>query len=117
MNLYQVLREMVEKKNWEGVKWAIVQLSPAVIVECFREMEIKYQALIFRFLSKRNALQVFELLERVEQIELVRALEDPEIVKLIETMESNEELICLRNFLLRWLREFYRNSLKRLGQV
>lgn len=95
MKLCQVLKEMVEKKNWEGVKWAIVQLTPAAIVECFREMEPKYQALVFRFLSKRNALQVFELLERVEQIELVRALEDPEIVKLIEAMESDERVNLL----------------------
>ncbi|MEJ5228245.1 magnesium transporter [Thermodesulfovibrio sp.] len=95
MKICQVLKEMVEKKNWEGVKWAIVQMSPATIVECFREMETKYQALVFRFLSKRNALHVFELLERVEQIELVRALEDPEIVKLIEAMEPDERVNLL----------------------
>jgi len=95
MNLFNILAGMLAEKNFEGVKVALSQAHPSVIVECLREMPPSQQALVFRLLEKQRALDVFERLDRWEQTQLVRAMEDPDLVQLIEAIEPDARVRLL----------------------
>ncbi len=95
MNLFNILAGMLAEKNFEGVKVALSQAHPSVIVECLREIPPSQQALVFRLLEKQRALDVFERLDRWEQTQLVRAMEDPDLVQLIEAIEPDARVRLL----------------------
>jgi magnesium transporter len=95
VTLCQILAELLTEKNLGGAKAALNYARPGAIVECLRNLPPDQQALVFRLLEKRLALDVFERLDRWEQTQLVRAMEDPDLVQLIEAIEPDARVRLL----------------------
>ncbi len=95
MLLCQTLNELLNEQRLEAAKTALSAATPEEIVGCMRDLDPRTRVLLFRLLSKQQALQVFEQLDRSEQSQLVRAMEDPDLVRLVEAIDAEERVQLL----------------------
>ncbi|WP_408956268.1 magnesium transporter [Natroniella sp. ANB-PHB2] len=90
MPLYEEITQLISKKEMEGLKERLKELTAIEVVELIRELERKQQVIVFRLLGKDFAIEVFEKLEPGFQEELIASFAEDEVIELMEDLEYDD---------------------------
>jgi magnesium transporter len=91
----QVLSELLEKRNFMGIKAALSGLTPPDVAEAIEEFEPAQQAALFRLLPMQHATEVFEFLPLEMQEQLIHAMGDAQAVCIIDAMSPDDRTALL----------------------
>lgn len=86
----QLLREMVEAKQWGALREALNRMDRYELVNLLKELKDPELVLAFRLLHKDRAIEVFESLDVDDQAALVGMMGAPETVTYIEALDPDD---------------------------
>src|SRR3954453_21794012 len=66
--------EIIQAKDWEGLRDALSELDPSDIAELLMDLPVSDEGIIFRMLPREKAADVFEYLPRERQQSLIKSL-------------------------------------------
>ncbi|MFT3989821.1 MAG: magnesium transporter [Luteolibacter sp.] len=91
----QVLSELLEARNFMGIKAALAGLTPADSAEAIAEFEPAEQAALFRLLPMESATEVFEYLPVEAQEPLIHAMGNERAAAIIDAMSPDDRTALL----------------------
>jgi len=91
----QVLGELLEARNFMGIKAALAGLTPPDSAEAINEFEPAEQAALFRLLPMQDATEVFEYLPVDTQERLIHAMGNEQAVGIIDAMSPDDRTALL----------------------
>lgn len=91
----QVLGELLEARNFMGIKAALAGLTPPDSAEAIEEFEPAEQAALFRLLPMQDATEVFEYLPVDTQERLIHAMGNEQAVGIIDAMSPDDRTALL----------------------
>ena len=86
MEIYDVLIELLQNKNWKALKELLDEMNEQDIAEIFMELEERELTLIYRLLNKELAAEVFVNMEPEYQEQLIRAFSDSELREVLDEL-------------------------------
>lgn len=86
------LTDNMRDVDLHALKAQLVASPPADIAHQLPSQTPGQQAIVFRLLTKTQALGVFELLSRDDQLALIGALSDPEATSLLEDLDGDDRV-------------------------
>lgn len=86
METYEILKELLEKKNWKALKDLLDEMNEQDIAEIFMELEERELTLVYRLLNKELAAEVFVNMEPEYQEQLIRAFSDTELREVLDEL-------------------------------
>ena len=90
-----VLGELLEARNFMGIKAALAGLTPPDSAEAIEEFEPAEQAALFRLLPMQDATEVFEYLPVDTQERLIHAMGNEQAVGIIDAMSPDDRTALL----------------------
>ncbi|MEO7100153.1 MAG: magnesium transporter [Luteolibacter sp.] len=91
----QVLAELLEARNFMGIRAALAGLTPADSAEAIEEFEPVEQAALFRLLPMQMATEVFEYLPVEAQEELIHAMGNEQAAGILDAMSPDDRTALL----------------------
>jgi magnesium transporter len=91
----QVLEELLDARNFMGIRAALAGLTPADSAEAIEEFEPAKQAALFRLLPMQFATEVFEYLPVEAQEELIHAMGNEQAAGIIDAMSPDDRTALL----------------------
>lgn len=91
----QVLAELLEARNFMGIRAALACLSPADSAEAIEGFEPVKQAALFRLLPMQMATEVFEYLPVEAQEELIHAMGTEQAAGILDAMSPDDRTALL----------------------
>jgi len=82
--------ELVQKKDWAGLRDAFSELHPADVAEVIEDMPVEDSAVLFRLLPRDQASDSFEYLPLDRQTDLVSKLGNEQLVTLLNEMAPDD---------------------------
>jgi len=82
--LYEIVEEFIEKRDWQSIRRIISEESPPEIAELIMDLEKKSRVILFRIIPKELAAEAFSYLESRDQDLLLGDLTDQETKALLE---------------------------------
>lgn len=84
------LQALLEQQNFQGAKTLLVPVLPVDIAEVITELPKDMQAIIFRLLSKGEAIEVFEYLDFYNQQILLAEFKRQELLNIVDQMSPDD---------------------------
>jgi len=78
--------ELISKKNFVELKKQLAKTNPVDIAEVLQEMDIHSSLIVFRLLSKDDAVEVFANIPPEKQLELTKSFTDDEIREVVNEL-------------------------------
>lgn len=91
----QVLSELLEARNFMGIKAALAGLTPPDTADAIAEFEPAEQAALFRLLPMQSATDVFEYLPVESQERLIHAMGNQQAVAILDAMSPDDRTALL----------------------
>ncbi|MEO8615501.1 MAG: magnesium transporter [Luteolibacter sp.] len=91
----EVLTELLEARNFMGIRAALAGLTPADSAEVIDEFEPAEQAALFRLLPMQLATEVFEYLPVEAQEELIHAMGNEQAAGILDAMSPDDRTALL----------------------
>ncbi len=91
----EVLAELLEARNFMGIRAALAGLTPADSAEVIEEFEPAEQAALFRLLPMQLATEVFEYLPVEAQEELIHAMGNEQAAGILDSMSPDDRTALL----------------------
>ena len=91
----EVLAELLEARNFMGIRAALAGLTPADSAEMIEEFEPVEQAALFRLLPMQLATEVFEYLPVEAQEELIHAMGNEQAAGILDAMSPDDRTALL----------------------
>ncbi len=82
--------ELIERKKFDDLKAALVELFPQDIAELIEDLEDGQKGIVFRLLPKSLAIEVFENLTHTEQENLLSSFSNARIKEILEEMSPDD---------------------------
>jgi len=82
--------ELVQKKDWAGLRDAFSELHPADVAEVIEDLPAEDSAVLFRLLPRDMASEAFEYLPLDRQTELVSKLGNEQLMTLLNEMAPDD---------------------------
>jgi magnesium transporter len=82
--------ELIERKKFDDLKAALVELFPQDIAELIEDLEDEQKGIVFRLLPKSLAIEVFENLTHTEQEKLLFSFSNARIKEILEEMSPDD---------------------------
>ncbi|HYV46921.1 MAG TPA: magnesium transporter [Myxococcaceae bacterium] len=82
--------ELVQKKDWAGLRDAFSELHPADVAEVIEDLPAEDSAVLFRLLPRDMASEAFEYLPLDRQTELVSKLGNEQLMALLNEMAPDD---------------------------
>lgn len=80
------LQELLQGRDWRGLRRWAEELHPADVAELIDELEAKDAVWVFRALSKSQAAEVFAFIEPEGQEALINGISDREISRVVDSL-------------------------------
>lgn len=87
--------ELIEAKNWVGLKTALNDVPAADIAELLLELEGKIAVVVFRLLKKNVAADVFSYLPTGKGVELLELFNKQQLSDVMTNLEPDEQVALL----------------------
>lgn len=84
------LQALLKQKNFEGVKALLVPVKPVDIAEAIEGLPEAMQAIAFRFLSKDEAIEVYEYLDPSVQQALLEKFKRQDVLDIVDKMSPDD---------------------------
>jgi len=94
MFLEQILA-CLKEKDMQTLKTLLTEAEPVEILNIFYDLSEKDQVIVFRLLSKDDALFVFEELETEDQQNLMRSFTDAQAIELVNELAPDDRVRLL----------------------
>lgn len=91
----QVLADLLEARNFMGIRASMAGLSPADSAEAIEEFEPVKQAALFRLLPMQLAAEVFEYLPVEAQEDLIHAMGNEQAAGILDAMSPDDRTALL----------------------
>ena len=91
----RVLAELLEARNFMGIRAALAGISPADSAEAIEEFGPVEQAALFRLLPMQMATEVFEYLPVEAQEELIHAMANEQAAGILDAMSPDDRTALL----------------------
>ena len=88
--LYEIVEEFIEKRDWQSIRRIISEESPPEIAELIMDLEKKSRVILFRIIPKELAAEAFSYLESRDQDLLLGDLTDQETKALLEELSPDD---------------------------
>jgi magnesium transporter len=84
--------EIIQAKDWEGLREALSELDPSDIAELIIDLPPEDEGIIFRVLPRETAADVFEYLPRDVQRELLKSLSSATVQSILNEMNPDDRM-------------------------
>ena len=84
--------EMIEQKDWKGLKEALNEVPAVDVAELLEDMDIEIAVVIFRLLKKHHAADVFAHLSSSTGVELLSILNYQQLSEVMSNLEPDERV-------------------------
>ena len=84
------LQALLKHKNFEGAKALLVPVKPVDIAEAIEGLPEAMQAIVFRLLSKDEAIEVFEYLDPSVQQALIERFKHQDVLNIVDKMSPDD---------------------------
>jgi magnesium transporter len=84
------LQVLLEQNNFQGAKALLVPVQPADIAEAIEGLPETMQAIAFRLLSKREAIEVYENLDSSIQQSLIEDFKRQDVIDIVDKMSPDD---------------------------
>ena len=84
------LQALLEQGDLQGAKAILVPVQPADIAEAIEGLTEPMQVLAFRLLSKGEAIEVYEYLDRSVQEALVQEFKRQDVIDIVDKMSPDD---------------------------
>jgi len=91
MDLYGQVEEYLADNDLEGLKQLVLDIDPLQALQLIESLPPAQRAVVFRFLPKDDALNVFEQLEAEFQQELLSSFREERAVELFAEMDPDDQ--------------------------
>ncbi|MCW3489427.1 magnesium transporter [Dethiobacter alkaliphilus] len=95
MAIYEAVQNLLAKKKMEDLKNLLNEVDFSEIVEMFPELTPEEQVIVFRLLTKDQALDVFEQLDVWLQEKLLSSFAEERSIELFEQMDADDRVRLL----------------------
>jgi magnesium transporter len=82
--------EIIEAKDWDGLREALSELDPSDIAELIIDLPPQEEGIIFRVLPREKAADVFEYLPRDHQAGLIKSLSSETVKAILDEMNPDD---------------------------
>jgi magnesium transporter len=82
--------EIIQAKDWEGLREALSELDPSDIAELLMDLPPESEGIIFRVLPREKAADVFEYLPRDVQRGLLKSLSSATVKSILDEMNPDD---------------------------
>lgn len=86
------LQMLLEQNNLQGAKALLVPVQPADIAEAIEGLPETMQAIAFRLLSKREAIEVYEYLDSSVQQALIQDFRRQDVLEIVDKMSPDDRV-------------------------
>ncbi len=86
------LEVLLEQNNLEGAKALLVPVQPADIADAIEDLPRQQQAIVFRLLSKDEAIEVYEHIDTNVQQILLKELKSQEVLEIVDRMSPDDRV-------------------------
>jgi magnesium transporter len=83
---------LLEQNNLQGAKALLVPVQPADIAEAIEGLPETMQAIAFRLLSKREAIEVYEYLDSSVQQALIQDFRRQDVLEIVDKMSPDDRV-------------------------
>jgi magnesium transporter len=90
--LREEILSKIESKDMNGLKALVKDINEVEILDLMEELSNENQAIVFRLLSKDNALFVFERLDVNDQQQLISSFTDEAAIEMITELEPDDRV-------------------------
>lgn len=84
------LQTLLEQENLQGAKALLVPVKPVDIAEAIKELPEPMVAIAFRLLSKQEAIEVYEYLDKSVQQKLLEEFKRSEVLDIVDKMSPDD---------------------------
>ena len=84
------LQTLLKQRNFEGVKALLVPVKPVDIAEAIEGLPEAMRAIVFRLLSKDEAIEVFEYLDPSVQQALIERFKHQDVLDIVDKMSPDD---------------------------
>ena len=91
------IESLIQERNWPVLKEILLEFHPSEIADIVEKIDIKDRVILFRFLPKDLATDVFEYLEFDAQESLLKSFTDIEIAEVINEMSPDDRTEMLED--------------------
>ena len=95
------IKEFLANKDFASLKDLLKTIHSIDIADGWRRLQTQEKIIIFKLLTPKKAVEVFEDLPFEEQSSLLNNLDNTEVAPILNDMASDERAIYLRNCLQR----------------
>lgn len=88
-------QELIESKDWVGLKEVLTDVPPADIAELLVELEGKIAVVVFRLLKKPIAADVFAELPSAKGVELLELFNRQQLSDVMSNLEPDEQVALM----------------------
>lgn len=86
------LRELLEQRQFEGVKALLNDLYPQDIAHLIDDLEDPHRGILFRLLPRATSVEVFEELSADSQVAVLNSLSDQRVAEILEQMSDDDRV-------------------------
>jgi magnesium transporter len=90
--VHDQLKIMLEQENFEGVKMLLIPVQPVDIAEAIETLPKSMHVIVFRLLSKAEAIEVYEHLDVEVQQNLIEEFKAPEVRDIVNRMSPDDRV-------------------------
>lgn len=95
IDLIDVIELLIDQKDFPGIVDVVTPATPEQLSSLLKRLPVKEQAIVYRLLQKKRAIEVFELLSPGMQSDLIRGLQDAEVVAIFADLDPDDRVWLL----------------------
>lgn len=108
--VFEQLRELLEKRNYRTMKPLLEELPEADVAEFLEELTVDRAMPVFRSLSKEKSVEVFSYFEPETQEKFISSVTDEEISRIIEELSVDDAVDMLEEMPATIVRKVLKNA-------
>ena len=106
----KALIELVEVKDYKGLKAEIIDLQEADVAELLEELEVTEAVIVYRMLPKEMAAEVFSFLDVERQAEISLLVSEKELNQIIDELYFDDKIDLIEEMPANVVKKILKNS-------